>query len=377
MAQPKPSRPVPRRRSPAKPAPDELVSPQVTPQGQVTFQLHAPNAKSVSLGPIGDLAALGIGVGKPFRKRSNGVWDLSLQRVPPGSYRYHFSVDGLNGLDPRNPATSESNEHAWSLFHVPGAAWMDRQSVPAGSVATVPYPSAVRGRFRRLHVYTPPGYDTGRGRYPVLYLLHGAYDSDHSWSSVGRAPVILDNLIAQGKAQPMIVVMPHGHVGSFKLGMPMWGAFEPELLEDILPFVESRYRIQRRRESRAVAGLSMGGGHALRVGFDRPDLFGHVAVFSSGIFGPNGLPDENRKALTDFQHQHRESLAATGSRRRFPEFWFATGKRDFLLEVTRSTVGFLREHGFATTYHETEGGHTWDRWREYLHHYLPLLFQGS
>jgi enterochelin esterase family protein len=119
----------------------------------------------------------------------------------------------------------------------------------------------------------------------------------------------------------------------------------------------------------------MGGGHALRVGFDRPDLFQHVGVFSSGIFGPNGLPEENRKALVDFQHQHRGSLAATASRRRFPEFWFATGKRDFLLEVTRSTVGFLQEHGFVTTYHETEGGHTWDRWREYLHHYLPLLFR--
>jgi len=353
----------------------EPNSPEVTAQGRVTFRIHAPKATSVSLGPIGDLASIGIGVGMPFRKGTDGVWTLTLQRVPPGAHRYQFNVDGLTILDPRNPRTSESNEHAWSLVHVPGAPWMEPgPDTPRGSVSALPYWSQVRGRFRRLHVYTPPGYDGGRGRFPVLYLLHGAFDSDHSWSTVGRAADILDTLIAAGAVRPMVVVMPHGHVGPFQLGMPMWGEFEPEFLKDILPFVESRFRIQAHRRGRALAGLSMGGGHTLNLGFTQTDLFSHLGVFSSGIFDPKGLPHLTEAPIAEFERRHRMVLSSPSRRRGFPELWFATGRRDFLLSVTRSTVDFLRKHDFPVTYHETEGGHTWDRWRDYLRQFLPLLF---
>ncbi len=355
--------------------PQELHSPEVTAQGRVTFRVHAPKAAAVSLGPIGDLASIGIGVGKPFRKGADGVWTLTLQRVPPGAHRYQFNVDGLTILDPRNPRTSESNEHAWSLVNVPGAPWMEPGSdTPRGGVSALPYWSTVRRRFRRLHVYTPPGYEGGRGRFPALYLLHGAFDSDHSWSTVGRAADILDTLIAAGQARPMVVVMPHGHVGPFQLGMPMWGEFEPEFLQDILPFVESRFRIQSHRRGRALAGLSMGGGHTLNLGFTQPNLFNHLGVFSSGIFDPKGLPHLTEAPIAEFERRHLKVLSSPARRRGFPELWFATGRRDFLLGVTQSTVDFLRKHDFQVTYHETEGGHTWDRWRDYLRQFLPLLF---
>src|SRR5205085_6584849 len=180
-------------------------------------------------------------------------WEVTLDKVNPGAYRYNFNVDGVTVIDPRNPLTSESNENTWSLVYVPGADFMDTKDVPHGAVAEVTYQSSALNRARRMHVYTPPGYELGKGSYPVFYLLHGASDSDDSWSSVGRAGFILDNLIAAKKSKPMIVVMPAGHTRPFGRGVPASRAqggppragtqpppdeFVQDFVTDIMPYVE-------------------------------------------------------------------------------------------------------------------------------------------
>jgi enterochelin esterase-like enzyme len=295
--------------------------------------------------------------------------------LDPGAYRYHFNVDGVTVLDPRNTRTSESNETVWSLVHVSGADWLDTRDVPRGAVSQVTYWSSTLDRFRRLHVYTPPGYESGEGRYPVLYLLHGAFDSDHSWSSVGRAGFILDNLIAAGKARPMIVVMPHGHTGPFRFGMPLTGAFEPEFVTDIMPEIERRYRVHADRAHRALAGLSMGGAHTLNIGIPHLDKFGYLGVFSSGIFGIAGGPGGAQAQGPRFEERHRATLEDAALKDGLKLFWFATGRDDFLVETSRATVAMFKKHGFDVVYRETEGAHTWDKWREYLHEFAPQLFQ--
>lgn len=182
---------------------------------KLIFRLHAPNAEEVSLGSS-DIPGLGQGV--KMEKKDEGIWEVEVGPVPAGSYRYNFTVDGLRILDPQNTEDSESNTQSWSLAQVTGSELFDTKDVPHGAVAEITYHSKSLDTFRRLHVYTPPGYESGSDSYPLFFLLHGAMDSDDSWSTVGRAGIILDNLIAQGKAKPMIVVMPNGHTGAFSFG---------------------------------------------------------------------------------------------------------------------------------------------------------------
>ena len=205
------------------PRPPEIVSPQVSADGTVTFRLHAPQAEAVSVSG-GDMP--GVGTGLEMKKSDSGVWEATVGPVAAGAYRYMFIVDRVSVIDPRNPSTSESNSNTWSLVCIPGSDVFDVKDVPHGAVAEVTYYSQTLQRFRRMHVYTPPGYEKGAGTYPVLYLLHGASDSDASWSTVGRAGFILDNLIAAGKAKPMLVVMPAGHTGPFRFGPPGQGSLE-------------------------------------------------------------------------------------------------------------------------------------------------------
>src|SRR5262245_32667497 len=195
----------------------QVVSPEVSPDGRVTFRILAAKAQAVRLSGS-DIPANGQGAA--MTKGTNGAWEVTLGPIRPGAYRYNFNVDGVSVIDPRNPATSESNNNTWSLVNVPGAEFMATQDVPHGAISAVTYYSTALKRFRRLHVYTPPGYESGKGRFPVFYLLHGAGDSDESWSSIGRAGFILDNLIAAKKAKPMIIVMPAGHTGPFRFGGP-------------------------------------------------------------------------------------------------------------------------------------------------------------
>jgi len=354
--------------------PPAVVSPEISADRLITFRLLAPKAQSVQIGG-GDLSAGGGGPAKPLVQGTNGVWEVTVGPIAPGSYRYSFNVDGATVLDPRNPRISESNENAWSLLHVPGAEWMDTQDVPHGSVSEVAYWSSTLKRFRRLHVYTPPGYESGEGRFPIFYLLHGAFDSDDSWSSVGRAGFILDNLIAAKKAKPMVVVMPHGHTGPFRFGGSMQGEFEREFVADIMPQVEKRYRVLTDRSNRAIAGLSMGGAHTLNIGVPHLDKFAYLGVYSSGVFGIVQRPGAPAPQGPSFEETHKAILDNPNLKEGLKLFWFATGKDDFLVETSRATVEMFKKHSFPVIYRETEGAHTWVVWREYLNEFAAKLFQ--
>lgn len=348
-----------------------VVSPEVTADRKVSFRILAPKAESVRLS-AGDIPE--VGQGADLAKGTNGVWEVTLGPIAPGAYRYNFAVDGVAVIDPRNPNTSESNENVWSLVYVPGSEFMDTKNVPHGAVAAVTYYSSTLQRFRRLHVYTPPGYEAGEGRFPVFYLLHGAFDCDDSWTSVGRAGFILDNLIAAQKAKPMIVVMPAGHTGPFRFGAGFGDEFERDFANDILPFVEKWYRVIADRQHRALAGLSMGGAQTLNIGFAHLDQFAYLGVFSSGVFGITGGPGAQAGGPS-WEERNQAALDDSKLKEGLKLVWFATGKDDFLVQTSRATVAMLKQHGFAVTYQESEGAHTWINWRNYLIEFAPRLFQ--
>jgi len=315
----------------------QIVSPQVE-ASKVTFRILAPNAQKVQLSGS-DIP--GNGQGAAMSKGEDGVWTVTLD-IAPGYYRYNFNVDGVSVIDPRNPNTSESVGNAWSVVSVPGAQWMDTTDVPHGQVAEVTYHSKSLGRFRRMHVYTPVGYQKGQSEYPVLYLLHGAGDSDDSWTSVGRASFILDQLIADGKAKPMVVVMPAGHAGPFRFPGSGADEFSQDFISDLMPYIEKHYRVKTDRASRAMAGLSMGGAQTLNVAIPKLDQFAYIGVFSSGVFGiipnPNAPPREG----PTFQEQHQKVLDDASLKEGLKLFWFATGKDDFLVETSRATVEMFK-----------------------------------
>ncbi len=359
---------------PRGPQGPRVVSPEVA-GNRVTFRVLAPKAAEVKLAGS-DIP--GLGQGKEMTKNAEGVWEVALE-APPGYYRYQFNVDGVPVVDPRNPSTSESVGNSWSLVGVPGTDWMDTREVPHGALSSVTYHSSALKRFRRMHVYTPPGYEKGTGTYPVFYLLHGAGDSDESWSTVGRAGFILDNLIAEKKAKPMIVVMPAGHAGAFNFGgpRPTVDEFAEDFTKDILPYVESHYRVQADRANRAIAGLSMGGGQTLNIGIPNLEKFAYLGVYSSGVFGITG-GNRGGNATPQgptFEERHAGVLDNAELKKGLRLVWFATGKDDFLVATSRATVEMLKKHGFEVVYKETDGAHTWVKWREYLHEFAPQLFQ--
>lgn len=356
----------------------QFSSPEVTSDKKVIFRILAPKAEAVRLS-AGDIPNQPRG-GAELAKGENGVWEVTVGPVGPGSYRYHFSVDGVATMDPKNPATSESNANTWSLVHVPGAEYMDTQNVPHGAVAEVHYYSQTLKRHRRMHVYTPPGYEAGQEKYPVFYLLHGAFDCDDSWSTVGRAGFILDNLIASKKAKPMLVVMPAGHTGPFTFGRGdglrnALQEFGNDFNNDVLPHIEKNYRVRADRAHRAIAGLSMGGAQTLNIAVPQLDKFAHIGVYSSGVFGIAGGGPNNAAPDRSFFENNKAALENAEFKKGLKHFWFATGKDDFLVQTTRATVEALKEHKFDVIYHETEGAHTWIVWREYLRDFAQLLFQ--
>jgi len=360
-----------------------VTSPEVAADGRVTFRILAPKAQSVRL--LGDIPSDGPTVpmqpptGRVLTLGQEGVWDVTVGPLVPGSYRYNFNVDGVSVIDPRNPSTSESNDNTWSLVHVPGADFMDTKQVPHGAVAAVTYYSGALKRFRRMHVYTPPSYETSTERYPVFYLLHGAMDCDDSWWTVGRAGFILDNLIAAGKAKPMIVVMPAGHTGPFSFNpgapRPPVDEFQADFKGDVVPYVERTYRVLTDRQSRALAGLSMGGSQTLAIAMSDLDRYAYLGVFSSGVFGITGRGPIPPPPGPSFEEQHAAVLDAPALKSGLRLFWFATGKDDFVVETSRATVAMLKKHGFDVACKETAGAHTWINWREYLNEFAPQLFR--
>jgi enterochelin esterase family protein len=319
-------------------APATVVSPEIAANGDVTLRVRAPAAERVEVVSGGDIPGVPFQGGLPLAKDDNGVFSVKLPARASGAYRYRFTVDGVATNDPANPATSESNGNAWSLFYVPGAAFMDTQRVAHGTVGEVHYYSSTLGRTRRMHVYTP-GF-------------------------------ILDNLIASGDARPMIVVMPDGHTARFAgggagaLNIP---EFVREFTADIKPYVESTYRVRTGRASTALAGLSMGGAQTLDIAFGDLESYAYVGVFSSGVFGIG----EN----SDWENAHRAQLDDAALKHDLKLVWFSTGKDDFLLETTKATVAMLERHRFDVVYEESAGGHTWINWREYLAKFAPQLFR--
>jgi len=359
-----------------------VVSPEVSADRKITFRILAPKAQAVRLTST-DIP--GNNQGAEMTKGDEGVWEVTLGPVEAGTYRYNFNVDGVSVIDPRNPSTSESNSNTWSLVYVPGADLMDTKDVPHGAVAEVTYYSKTLKRFRRMHIYTPPGYESGQGKYPVFYLLHGAFDCDDSWTSVGRAGFILDNLIAAGKAKPMVVVMPAGHTGPFTFGPRSDGSSRPpvdefvqDFLNDVMPYAEKNYRVYTDKEHRAIAGLSMGGSQTLNIAIPNPDKFAHVGVFSSGIFGITGEGRGGAASAASgptWEEQNKANLDNAELKKGLKLVWFATGKEDFLVGTSRATVDMLKKHGLEVAYKETDGGHTWINWRNYLGEFAPQLFQ--
>lgn len=355
---------------------DSLKSVEVMPDRRVRFRLWAPNATDVKLHAEGPEATPGITPqeanknqgGVAMVKGDQGIWEAVLGPIAPGTYRYTFSVDGVSATDPRNPLTSQSLTHSSSLYEVRGADFTEyRAGVPHGAISAVYYDSSATGGQRRMHVYTPPGYASGTSRLPVLYLLHGGGDSDDSWSTVGRAGAILDNLIAAGKAVPMIVVMPAGHISTdFRMipGVRMGhDAFNDDLTKVVLPYVDAQYRTVADRNHRAVAGLSMGGLQALNIALDDSADFAYVGIFSSGWF-PNMQKDEEETDVKQFRSSGKPFLL----------FWVSAGQYDIALQNSNSTVAILRKAGINVEQHQSGGFHAWNNWRDYLNQFAPLLF---
>ncbi len=360
-----------------------VVSPDVQADRRVTFRILAPNATAVRLGGS-DIP--GNSPGAALTKGENGVWDVTLGPIDPGAYRYNFNVDGVSVIDPRSSAISESNNNAWSLVVVPGSDLMDTRRVPHGAVSSVSYYSTTLGRFRRMHVYTPPGYELTAQKYPVFYLLHGAGDNDNAWSTIGRAGFILDNLIAAGKAKPMIVVMPAGHTSAAGFNPAATAEFTGDFTKDVMPYVEKNYRVIADRAHRAIAGLSMGGSQTLNIAIPNLAKFAYVGVYSSGLIGAPGVapargaaPAAPAAAATPpgptWEQQHLAELDDAAARKGLRLLWFSTGSEDRLMTTTKATVEMLTKHGFTPVFKESPGGHTWINWRNYLIEFAPMLFQ--
>jgi enterochelin esterase family protein len=335
--------------------------------------------------------------GPEFIKNDAGVWEAIVGPLPPGAYRYVFQVDGVRVLDPVNTRTAESRDNMWSLFTVPGAEMMDTTDVPHGAVAEVFYYSSVLKTTRRMHIYTPPGYEAGNAKYPVFYLLHGAGDTDDAWTSVGRASFIFDNLIAAKKAKAMIVVMPAGHQPGVPFGpgapppatappqTPTVNPFTNEFITDMVPYVEKHYRTINDRQHRAIAGLSMGGSQTLDIAFTHLGMFAEIGVFSSGasLGGGRGrgaaaaaaAPATPPPPRPDWEATHLADLDNASLKKGTKLIWLSTGKDDNLIANTRSTVELLKKHGFEPVFIESPGAHSWFNWRNYLIEFTPQLFQ--
>jgi enterochelin esterase-like enzyme len=368
----------------AQDAPDEpLVSPSVSPNGGwATFYLNAPHAESVSL--IGDWMT--ERVPQPMRSTNDGLWSVAVRDLSPDFYSYSFIVDGVRTVDPLNPMIKQGISGIENMFLVPGkdVEYALNQPVPHGEIREVWYESSTLGEQRRMHVYTPPGYDDSRRRYPVLYLLHGGGDEDSGWSTIGRAGFILDNLIASGEAVPMLVVMPNGSGLAAGLGASAAPDADPqeiaaaartirnerfrrELIENVIAVVENRFRVRANPEDRALAGLSMGGGQTTEVFSRDPDRFAYYGIWSAGLFDQS--PDE-------FAARNESLLASVDDVNDNVQLLsIVVGEDDFVLPGSRALHELFEANGLRHEFTLTGGGHTWLNWRAYLRDFAPRLFR--
>jgi enterochelin esterase-like enzyme len=342
-----------------------IVSPDILADGRVTFRLNAPKADEVVL--TGEF----LDGPRNFAKDADGVWSVTVGPIAPEVYHYNFTIDGVRTIDPSNPqlktgSTASTITSVLEIRH-PSPAFYDAQPVPHGDIRTNWYHSKSLAGVRRLTVYTPPGYDKNRStRYPVLYLFHGANADENAWYRLGRANLILDNLLAAGKIQPFIVVMPFGY--GVTPGGPQadnTAKFGKDLIEDVIPYIESSYRTLTDRNNRAIVGLSMGGGQALSIGLNNVDLFSYVGGFSSGLGNAANYPKTYAKIAAN----------ADEANKRLKLVWIGCGKEDGQFGQSKSLSDFLTANNVKHTFRETSGAHTWMVWRRYLHEISPLLFR--
>ena len=376
-------------------------SPEIHADRTVTFRLSAPKATEVTLNGSWD-GATDI----KMAKDENGIWSVTVGPLAPQLWGYWYMVDGVKALDPSNGETQRDGMRYDNLLMISGPesdAW-EFKDVPHGSVQAVWYTSpTLKLAQRRMMVYTPPGYETGNERYPVLYLLHGGGGDEDAWLTMGRANIIIDNLIAQKKAKPMIVVMPNGNAtqtvsqgfgfgptprqqavvapapppvqaaaqrgaggapapAQGRGGQPQVyaGSYPESLVKDVIPFVEKRYRVIADKDHRAIAGLSMGGGHTLLATNNNPGVFGYIGVFSAGTRNPD---DAFEKQL--------EAVKQGGVR----FYWLGAGTTDMAREGTMKLYELTQKHGFKTSYREIPGRHYWFLWRDFLANFAPIMFQ--
>ncbi|MCF6313411.1 MAG: hypothetical protein L3J39_13260 [Verrucomicrobiales bacterium] len=334
-----------------------VTSPTIHDDGKVTFRIKTANAKKVLI--TGE-------VGKHNMVRGDdGIWSVTLESVKPGLYGYSINIDGVSIVDPGNMNLKPGRSMRTSILYVPGKASYDFQDVPHGTVHYHRYHSKPINKVREMQIYTPPGYETSKEDYPLLVLQHGHSDSFASWVGYGKAHWILDNLIASGKAKPMIVLMTDGHPIPESYGNGRDPANTEELRRDLmeaaLPMVERLYRVKSGRENRAIVGLSMGGLHSLTIGLNELDHFAWVGAFSAAV--PE--LDAVKIALND--------SAKTNDQLKL--LWIACGKEDFLLVENKRFVAALKERGLEYEFLITEGKHSWPVWRDYLAKFAPKLFR--
>lgn len=344
-----------------------VVSPEVLPDHRVTFRIKAPKAAEVTI--TGDW--MGSAPAPKLTRDDQGIWSITLGPFEPSIYIYSFTVDGVAIPDPVNPRIKLRASTSASLVEVdsaPAAFW-EPHDVPHGAVEiNWENSKVIRGETRSIWVYTPPGYERGGGRYPVLYLLHGSNDTAAGWTMAGNANFVLDNLLAEKKMTPMIVVMPFGHATPFGAppapGAPANDAvFEDYLLKDVMPTIEAKYRVAAGRENRAIAGLSMGGGQSLKIGLGHLDLFSAVASFSGAI-------------PADFETRFADLLnnpAATNGKLKV--LWIGCGEQDSLFPRSKNLSALLASHEIRHTFQAIDGVHNYTVWRKFLADYAPLLFR--
>ena len=365
-----------------------VVSPEIHDNNTVAFRFKAPKAVRVQL--IGDFLpvqknakfeAPGI---VDLKEGQEGVWEYTTpEPLKPELYSYSFIVDGLRMNDPANVYLIRDVSTLTNVFIIGGdrADFYKVNPVPHGTVSRIWYDSPALGLERRMTVYTPAGYETSGKRYPVLYLLHGMGGDEEAWISLGRTAQILDNLIAQGKAKPMIVVMPNGNASqeaapgessrgmvppTMQLPKTMEGSYE-QAFPEIVKFIDKNYRTIKSKSGRAIAGLSMGGFHSLHISKQYPDMFNYIGLFSAAIMPNKEVSSpiyENVEGKLKVQFDKNPAL-----------YWIAIGKTDFLYKANEEYRKLLDEKGYKYTYYESDEGHIWKNWRIYLTEFVPMLFR--
>lgn len=365
-----------------------VVSSEIHGNNTVTFRFKAPKAVRVQLTgdflPVQKNAKFEAPGIVDLKEGQEGVWEYTTpEPLKPELYSYSFIVDGLRVNDPANVYLIRDVSTLTNVFIIGGdrADFYKVNPVPHGTVSRVWYDSPALGLERRMTVYTPAGYETGGKRYPVLYLLHGMGGDEEAWISLGRTAQILDNLIAQGKAKPMIVVMPNGNASqeaapgessrgmvppTMQLPKTMEGSYE-QAFPEIVKFIDKNYRTIKSKSGRAIAGLSMGGFHSLHISKQYPDMFNYVGLFSAAIM-PNKEASspiyENMEGKLKVQFDKNPAL-----------YWIAIGKTDFLYKANEEYRKLLDEKGYKYTYYESDEGHIWKNWRIYLTEFVPMLFR--